>query len=39
VVASAIVENLSALNLDYPSLTKKELKELENAKQALLKSG
>lgn len=38
VVASAIVEKLNALDLEYPSLTKEELKELENAKQALLKS-
>ena len=38
VVASAIVENLSTLDLEYPSLTKEELKELENAKQALLES-
>ena len=38
VVASAIVENLRALDLEYPSLTKEELKELENAKQALLQS-
>lgn len=38
VVASAIVHNLNALDLEYPSLTKEELKELENAKQALLKS-
>ena len=37
-VASAIVENLNALDLEYPSLTKEELKELENAKQALLQS-
>ena len=35
VVASAIVENLNALELDYPSLNKEELKELENARQAL----
>jgi PPK2 family polyphosphate:nucleotide phosphotransferase len=39
VVASAIVENLNALDLQYPSLGKEELKELETAKQALLESG
>jgi PPK2 family polyphosphate:nucleotide phosphotransferase len=38
VVASAIVENLNALNLEYPSLGKDEFKTLETAKQALLKS-
>ena len=38
VVASAVVHNLNALDLEYPSLTKEELKELENAKQALLES-
>jgi PPK2 family polyphosphate:nucleotide phosphotransferase len=36
VVAAAIVENLNALDLEYPSLGKQELKELETAKQALL---
>lgn len=36
VVAAAIVEKLNGLNLEYPSLTKGELKELEGAKQALL---
>lgn len=36
VVASAIVENLQALDLKYPSLNKDELKALETAKQALL---
>ena len=35
VVASVIVENLNTLELDYPSLNKEELKELENARQAL----
>lgn len=38
VVASAIVETLSALDLEYPSLSKEELKELDTAKQALLGS-
>lgn len=38
VVASAIVETLESLKLDYPSLTKEELKELDAAKQALLAS-
>jgi PPK2 family polyphosphate:nucleotide phosphotransferase len=38
VVASAIVETLNALDLEYPSLTKEELKELDAAKQALLGS-
>ena len=38
IVASAIVENLNALDLQYPSLGKEELKELETAKQALLES-
>lgn len=36
VVASAIVDKLDSLNLEYPSLGKEELKELEKAKQALL---
>ena len=36
VVASAIVEKLDALNLEYPTLSKEELKGLETAKQALL---
>ena len=38
VVASAIVENLNALNLEYPTLSKEELKALEAAKQALQES-
>ena len=38
VVASAIVDNLSALDLEYPSLGTDELKSLETAKQALLES-
>jgi PPK2 family polyphosphate:nucleotide phosphotransferase len=38
VVASAIVENLNALDLEYPTLGKDELKSLESAKQALLES-
>jgi PPK2 family polyphosphate:nucleotide phosphotransferase len=38
VVASAIVETMSALDLEYPSLSKEELKQLEAAKQALLGS-
>jgi PPK2 family polyphosphate:nucleotide phosphotransferase len=38
VVASAIVETLNALDLEYPSLSKEELKELDAAKQALLNS-
>jgi hypothetical protein len=36
VVASAIVQRLSALDLSYPKLTKDELKELQDARQALL---
>jgi PPK2 family polyphosphate:nucleotide phosphotransferase len=36
VVAAAIVEALNALDLEYPSLNKEELKELEAAKEALL---
>ena len=35
VVASAIVENLNALDLEYPTLNKEEMKALEAAKQAL----
>jgi hypothetical protein len=35
-VAAAIVEALNALDLEYPSLNKEELKELEAAKEALL---
>jgi PPK2 family polyphosphate:nucleotide phosphotransferase len=38
VVAAAIVETLNALDLEYPSLSKEELKELDTAKQALLGS-
>lgn len=38
VVASTIVENLQALDLQYPSLNKDELKALETAKQALLET-
>ena len=38
VVASAIVETLNAVDLEYPSLSKEELKELDTAKQALLSS-
>ncbi len=38
VVAAAIVETMSALDLEYPSLSKAALKELEGAKQALLGS-
>ena len=38
VVASAIVETMNALDLEYPSLSKEELKELDTAKQALLGS-
>ncbi len=38
VVASAIVQRLSALDLAYPQLGKDELKNLKAAKQALLKS-
>ena len=36
VVASAIVESLSSLDLNYPKLSDDELKKLEAAKQALL---
>lgn len=39
VVAAAIVENINALNPEYPSLGKAELNELEAAKQALLTTG
>ena len=38
VVATAMVETMTALNLEYPSLTKDELKELDAAKQALIAS-
>ena len=38
VVAAAIVETLNELDLEYPSLSKEELKELDNARQALLGS-
>ena len=38
VVAAAIVETLNALDLEYPALSKEELKELDTAKQALLGS-
>lgn len=38
VVASAIVQRLSALNLSYPQLGKDELKNLKAARQALLES-
>ena len=36
VVAAAIVENMNALNLEYPKLDEDQLKALEEAKQALL---
>ncbi|HEX7331450.1 MAG TPA: polyphosphate kinase 2 family protein [Pyrinomonadaceae bacterium] len=36
VVAAAIVENMSALNLEYPKLDEEQLKALDEAKQALL---
>lgn len=38
VVAAAVVETLDSLDLEYPSLSKEELKELDAAKQALLDS-
>mgnify|MGYP003288503297 CR=1 FL=1 len=38
VVAAAIVETLNDLDLEYPTLSKEELKELDAAKQALLGS-
>jgi len=38
VVAAAIVETLDSLDLEYPTLSKEELKELDTAKQALLAS-
>lgn len=38
VVASAIVETLDSLGLEYPTLSKEELKELDAAKTALLAS-
>ena len=38
VVAAAIVETLNGLDIEYPTLSKEELKELDAAKQALLGS-
>lgn len=38
VVASAIVNNLNELDLEYPTLGKEELEKLESAKQALQSS-
>jgi PPK2 family polyphosphate:nucleotide phosphotransferase len=38
VVAAAIVETLNSLDLEYPSVSKEELKELDAAKQTLLGS-
>ena len=38
VVASAIVQNLNTLDLEYPTLNKEEMKELEAARQALEES-
>src|ERR1041384_1482415 len=38
VVAAVIVEALNELDLEYPSLSKEELKELDTARQALLGS-
>jgi hypothetical protein len=35
VVASAIVTNLNALDLDFPSLNEEELQALQEAKKAL----
>ena len=39
VVASAIVQRLSALDLSYPQLTKDELQELKVVRKALLETG
>ena len=39
VVASAIVQRLSALDLSYPKLSKDELKELKAAREALVETG
>jgi PPK2 family polyphosphate:nucleotide phosphotransferase len=36
VVAAALIDNMSALDLEYPSLSKEELRALDEAKQALL---
>lgn len=38
VVAAAIVDNLNALDLSYPTLGEEKLKELEAAKQALMET-
>ena len=38
VVAAAIVETLDSLNLEYPTLSKEELRGLDAAKNALLAS-
>ncbi|MGH9957628.1 MAG: polyphosphate kinase 2 family protein, partial [Pyrinomonadaceae bacterium] len=38
VVASATIECLASLDLDYPKLSKDELKELEAARQLLVES-
>ena len=39
VVASAIVANMNALDLAYPSLNEEEIQQLNEAKQALLAAG
>jgi hypothetical protein len=39
VVASAIVQRLSALDLSYPKLSKDELSQLQVAREALIKTG
>lgn len=38
VVAAAIVENMNALGLDYPTLSEEDLKSLETAKQSLMET-
>jgi PPK2 family polyphosphate:nucleotide phosphotransferase len=38
IVASAIIDTLASLNLSYPDVDKGKLKEIADAKQALLKS-
>ena len=36
IVAAALVDLLASLDLEYPKLSKEELKELAHAKEALL---
>ena len=38
IVASAIIDTLTSVDLSYPNVDKEEIEEIADAKQALLKS-